>query len=95
MQGFTILLTIFLVLGFASLALLEYKIRKARKLRDKLVELARRGPEVFGSSEKFDRWLGSEIQALGGVKPITMIHTVEDVDKLLTILGRIEYGVYS
>lgn len=55
----------------------------------------RRGMEVFGDAEKFGRWLASDVIALGNVMPASFMGTDEGRQQILTILGRIEHGVYS
>lgn len=55
----------------------------------------RRGMEVFEDEEKLNRWMDSEIIALGGLKPNSLMNTDKGRDQVLTILGRIEHGVYS
>lgn len=54
------------------------------------------GTHVFGSEEKFLKWFESDIFALGGVTPKSILK--KDPNKgcheLLDALARIEYGVY-
>ena len=57
--------------------------------------LVSRVEEVFGNREKAGRWLRKPNRALGGRVPIDLIASAEGADEVETILGRIEYGVYS
>ncbi|HLR31987.1 MAG TPA: MbcA/ParS/Xre antitoxin family protein [Fodinibius sp.] len=54
-----------------------------------------RGYEVFGSPEKFNRWLTTPILALDNTVPLSHLDTEEGVGSVLSILGRLERGVYS
>ncbi|HRN47436.1 MAG TPA: DUF2384 domain-containing protein [Niabella sp.] len=60
-----------------------------------LNKLYQYGVEVFGSLSKFRRWIDSEVIALGNKKPREFLDTSLGISILKTILGRIEYGVYS
>jgi uncharacterized protein (DUF2384 family) len=53
-------------------------------------ELWNYGIKVFGDEIHFVLWYESPIQALGGKKPCEV-----DESEVRTILGRIEYGVFS
>lgn len=57
--------------------------------------LLQRATEVFGDSKVAIEWLNEEIPSLGGRKPIEAFSkSDEDKDRVLTILGRIEAGVF-
>ncbi len=63
---------------------------------ERLIELAKlfaHGISVFGSSERFRRWLNSEIFSLGGQKPIGLLDTSIGISLVDDTLGRIEYGI--
>jgi len=60
-----------------------------------IVELYKFGYEVFEEREKFQRWMRSDIRALGYEKPINLLDTPFGIDAIKIILGRLEYGVYS
>ena len=51
--------------------------------------------ETLGSRENAARWLTGSVAALGGVAPLSLLDTDVGLDQVLTILGRIEFGVYS
>ena len=56
-----------------------------------------RALEVFGSEEKARRWMRTALPILGGSTP-EQYSLSQDKDKqrqVLTILGQIEYGIYS
>ena len=50
---------------------------------------------VFGDEEKVKRWLSTPNGALDNIKPIDLFHIPIGLNMVNTILGRIEYGVYS
>ena len=57
--------------------------------------LLRRASEVFGDSKAAVEWLNEEVLSLGGRKPIDVFSgSEEDKERVLTILGRIEAGVF-
>lgn len=60
-----------------------------------LASLYEKGVEVFGSVERFNSWMNSEILALGLKKPIEFIDTSVGIDQLQKLIGRIQHGVYS
>lgn len=53
------------------------------------------GIEVFGEKERFNRWLISNIRALGGKRPVDRMNTQLGMQEVRHIIGRIAYGVYS
>ena len=50
---------------------------------------------VFGSRAAAKEWLESECQALGFVRPIDLLHDSEGLIRVLTVLRRIERGVFT
>ncbi len=60
-----------------------------------ILELYYFGFEVFEDKGKFLLWMDSNIQILGSQKPFDLLDTPFGIDHVKTILGRIEYGVYS
>jgi putative toxin-antitoxin system antitoxin component (TIGR02293 family) len=50
---------------------------------------------VFGHEEKVKRWLSAPNAALNNIKPIDLFYIPTGLNMVNTILGRIEYGVYS
>ena len=57
--------------------------------------LLRRATEVFGDSKAAIEWLNEEIPSLGGRKPLDLFAgSEEDKERVYTILGRIEAGVF-
>jgi len=56
----------------------------------------KRAVDVFGDETKAGMWLRTPNQALGGLIPLKLMHAERHgYKKVRTILGRIEYGVYS
>ena len=53
------------------------------------------GIEVFENETNFFKWLNLPNTALGELLPINLISIPGGIEKVKTILGRIEYGVYS
>lgn len=51
--------------------------------------------EIFGSKEKAQAWLRQPNKALKGQKPLALLSTSYGTKLVESILGRIEYGVYS
>lgn len=69
-----------------------------KDLSDHLIQITKvfaRAVEVFGTQQQAALWLKSPIMALGNVRPIEMLDTSTGAELVTTILGRIEYGVYS
>jgi len=60
-----------------------------------ITELYKFGYEVFGDVTKFQKWMNSEIRALGYQKPMELLDTPFGINDVKNILGRLEYGVYS
>ncbi len=59
------------------------------------IKLYQYGVAVFGYLSKFRGWIDSEVIALGNKIPREFLDTSLGISILKTILGRIEYGVYS
>lgn len=59
-----------------------------------LVELFEKGYDLFGE-EKFQRWIRTNIIALGNNTPIELMDTPIGMQIVEDIIGRIEHGVYS
>ena len=58
------------------------------------MELEQKALDVFGDPQAAREWLHASIPSLGG-RPCEMMHgTIADQQRVLTILGRIEHGVY-
>lgn len=51
--------------------------------------------EIFGAREKAFLWLGRPNAVLGNAKPVDLLDTPEGVQRVETVLGRIEHGIYS
>jgi putative toxin-antitoxin system antitoxin component (TIGR02293 family) len=60
-----------------------------------IAEVVTRGIDVFGSEEKFNRWLTEPIHALGDKTPESLLKSRFGIEMVLRILGRIEHGIYS
>lgn len=60
-----------------------------------IVELYTKGYELFEDQKKFQRWMNSEIQGLGNVRPISLLDTIFGIQLVVNELGRLEHGVYS
>jgi len=54
-----------------------------------------RAVNVFGSADKSLCWLDRPNRALAGATPRSLLSTPEGREQVLTLLGRIEHGVYS
>ena len=67
-------------------------------LSDRLYRVAQvytRCLEVFESEEATVVWLQSNIPALNGATPLDCLGTTPGVNRVMTLIGRIEHGVYS
>ena len=51
--------------------------------------------KVLGSAEVAQRWLSSPAIGLDGRRPIDLIRSRAGTELVTTLLGRMEYGVYS
>ena len=57
--------------------------------------ILREATEVLGSRGKAASWLHRENRALGGSRPLDMIATEAGYEEVRSVLGRIEWGVWS
>ena len=60
-----------------------------------LHRLADHGVEVFEDAGKFNRWLRRPLQILDGHAPLDLLDTSTGLGMVDTLLGRLEYGVFS
>lgn len=60
-----------------------------------LAEVTELGKEIFGSQEKFYRWLDSPVQALGGQKPAELIKNSYGKELVMDALHRIDQGIFA
>lgn len=51
--------------------------------------------QVLGSSRKASAWMQNPNRALGGKIPLDLLDTDAGIEAVETVLGRIEYGLYS
>lgn len=65
------------------------------EINPNLTILYDKGTEVFGSLEKFTKWLLKDNIALENKKPIDVIKTEKGYEAVMTELMRIEDGAYS
>lgn len=61
----------------------------------RLVYIAAKAEEVLGSKEKASKWLVTANRALNNVIPLELLDTDEGSRQVASILGRLEYGVFS
>lgn len=94
------LATLARVIGLPERTLARRK--KERRLRadesDRLLRVARvatSAEDVLGAQAKAGRWLQTPNRALGGAMPLDLLDTDLGAEEVVTILGRIEHGVYS
>ena len=50
---------------------------------------------VLGTKQKARHWLNTPNRALGNASPLSLLETEAGVDEVTSVLGRIEFGVYS
>ena len=65
---------------------------------DRLLELAElylAGIEVFGTRDKFLKWLNAETPALGHSAPKEWLDTHEGISMIADELGRIKHGIFA
>lgn len=60
-----------------------------------LTKLADHGYDVFENQHKFNQWIRQPLRILGGQAPLDLLDTSQGIKVVDTVLGRIEYGVYS
>ena len=51
--------------------------------------------DTFGDREKAMSWLKSPNRVMEGQKPLNLLNSVRGRETVRTILGRIEWGLYS
>lgn len=61
----------------------------------RLVYIAAKAEEVLGSKEKASKWLVTANRALNNAMPLELLDTDEGSRQVASILGRLEYGVFS
>jgi putative toxin-antitoxin system antitoxin component (TIGR02293 family) len=61
----------------------------------RLAHLLAHALRVFDESQTVSSWMRTPSPALGMVTPLSLLDTAAGVEQVDTILGRIEYGVYS
>ncbi|MCB0648311.1 MAG: DUF2384 domain-containing protein [Saprospiraceae bacterium] len=61
----------------------------------RIAMLYNRGEDVFGSLEKFNKWMSWESIALGGIKPKQLLDTTFGIEMIEDELTRIEHGVLA
>ncbi len=67
-------------------------------LSEKIVGLAdiySYGYEVFENEDRFNQWMFTSNQALGGKTPYELIDNQFGREEVRNVIGRIDYGVYS
>lgn len=70
----------------------------SRTQSEKLIEvtlLFDYGVDVFGSTEKFTKWLSRTNIALGGIVPKSLLDTNQGIKAVETALSRIEHGILA
>lgn len=89
------------ILGLSTRTFSRNKMRETTldaAKSDRLFRLARvlaRATDVLEDEEAARFWLNLPNRALGNARPLELLDTDAGVEQVLTILGRIEYGVYS
>jgi putative toxin-antitoxin system antitoxin component (TIGR02293 family) len=53
------------------------------------------GYSVFKDQEKFNRWMKTPNRALGNAVPLHLAETVYGLAEVRSLIGRIDYGVFS
>jgi len=61
----------------------------------KLMNLFRKGIEIFGTMISFMSWLNKEAYGLGDKLPITLMNTITGIDLIEEELIRIEFGALA
>lgn len=65
------------------------------RTRERIRALRHLAAEVLEDEHSAERWMRSEIIALGMKRPIDVAKTADGYELCRTILGRVEHGVYS
>ncbi len=53
------------------------------------------GYEVFGDKERFNQWMFRQNAALGSYTPFELVNNQFGREEVKSLIGRIDYGVYS
>lgn len=61
----------------------------------KIAQLSQRGEKIFGTAKRFKHWLDTENQALGDVKPQSLLDSAFGIDIIHDELTRIEHGILA
>ena len=89
------------ILHLTARSLQRYKLQRQTfdpLQSEKIIQvifLFKKGISVFGTKEKFDTWLNSNIVAMGGIKPKEVLDSVFGIEWIMDELGRIEHGVLA
>jgi putative toxin-antitoxin system antitoxin component (TIGR02293 family) len=62
---------------------------------DQINFVIKRAKEVFGSTDKFYRWLKKKPSMLEGTLSVDSLSSYEGIHMVLTQLGRIEHGLFA
>ncbi len=60
-----------------------------------VAQVIEKAVDTFGNIDRASGWFDAPNLALDGEKPIDLLYSEEGRHKVLTILGRIDYGLYS
>jgi len=61
----------------------------------RIARVVAKSVDTFGTLEKASHWLNGSNRALGGQVPLDLLRADEGAQEVETILGRIDYGLYS
>ena len=61
----------------------------------RLVHIAAKAEEVFGTTDKASKWLVHSNRALNDSMPLELLDTDEGTRQVEAVLGRLEHGVFS
>lgn len=71
-------------------------IRDEQDAADRISRVLRHAAQILGSSRKAIDWMDEDNAALDGRKPALMVaESADGLDRVMTILGRIDHGVYE
>jgi putative toxin-antitoxin system antitoxin component (TIGR02293 family) len=71
----------------------EFKVNKETKKNfDRVFQEAL---ALFGSEEATHYWLKHPVRGLSNKRPIDMLSTTEDTQVVISLIGRLEHGVFS
>ncbi len=90
------------VIGVSPSSLARYKGSKNKALPQKvseplvkLAEVTAKGEEVFGSAAKFSKWFERPNSQLEGKTPKDLLSTHYGHNRIMSLLGRYEWGLFS